>query len=197
MAPFIIPAIAGITGALGGLLNNRSRTQNSSSTFRRILTPEQQQSLEQLYGYGSNLLTNPGADLAPFKTEALEGADRAFQGLDERITEGFAQRGMRTNGNLLTRLGQLDVQRAGALAGVERDFQKMVIDRKDQGASALMNLLNMNFQSEQTGTNTVPGNMLGGLFGGAARGVAFGTTLDNLLRNSKQPGLGRPSMGDI
>ena len=178
MPAFLAPLIGSAIGAFGGLLNNRKQEQKS--TYKRILTPEQEQSQDLIAQYGQQLLANPEADLAPFKTTALQETDQAFQGLPESIIDRFASRGMRTSGKLLTRLGELDVKRAGALAGVNNQFSKMALDRRDQGANTLMQLLSMNMGSETTGTQ--PGNMLGGAFSGGMEGAAFGGLLGKLLK---------------
>lgn len=190
MPAFLGPLIGGAFGAFGGLLNNRPREQKS--TFKRILTPEQQEANTLFMNYGRNLLENPEADLAPFKTAALSGVDQSFSALPDRIMQNFAQRGMRTSGKLLTRLSELDVKRAGALAGVENDFARMKIDRRDQGAQSLLQLLGMNFGSESTGTQS--GNMLGGAFSGGVEGAMMGSLLRRLMAGG---GSGGGSMGDI
>ncbi len=194
MPAFLGPLISTGIGALGSLLNNRPREQKS--TFKRILTPEQEEAMDLYMGYGKGLLENPEADLAPFKTSALAGVDEAYAGLPDRIIQNFAKRGMRTSGKLLTRLSELDVKRAGALAGVENEFAKMKVNRRDQGAQSMLSLLGMNFGSETTGTQS--GNMLGGAFSGGVEGAMFGGTLGRLMNNpSVSPSLPAPDYSRV
>jgi hypothetical protein len=135
---------------------NRSK-QQSTSTFSKNLNPEQQNALSGLSGFGQQLLTNPGENLKPLRTSAMQGVNDLFDRAPDQIEERLRSKGVASRGKLQRRLTELDMMRYGKLAGVENEFARLGVQQQMQGADILGQLLQQTFGYTQNNKGSQSG----------------------------------------
>jgi len=123
---------------------NKSK-QQSTSSFSKNLNPEQQSALSGLSGFGQTLLTNPGENLKPLRTAAMQNVNDLYDRAPDQIEERLRSKGVASKGKLQRRLTELDMMRYGKLAGVENQFAQLGVQQQMQGADILGQLLQQTF----------------------------------------------------
>lgn len=167
----ILQAILG--GAAGGFLNqpqtsstnfnqNTTGTQSGSASTQRTLTPYQQALQGPLFGYISQLMSNPQATVAPFKAAARDQVNSNYGGLADTLRQQFmANGGGGKSGKFGGALVQGNLNRLGQLSGTDTAFDQTAAQLPLQGAGLASSLLGMPFGSTSTGTSTSNSNTTG------------------------------------
>lgn len=189
------PISIGLAGAgiLSGILGNRPRRtttnynnttdSNSSATVRRYMPTEVSDQLPRLNGYFSNVFDDPQAGMGAFKQAAVNDVNKRYAQvpgmLRQKLRTGYGQ-----SGKFGTAMRQAELGRLNDLTGVDLDYQKQVMDRRQQAVQQIMQLLGIDFgrdatetsRSTQTGQQTSigPGNMVAGGIGGGVSGLLAG-----------------------
>lgn len=159
--PIIAAAITGGSALAGGLLN---KSKTSTATSAPSWTPEQQH-IQQLLG---NVLqydiNDPGKGLEPLKTSAIDGVNKTYDAVGDRMDTTLAARGFERSGTKVKTARATEFARAGAIGGVENHFAGMELDQKNR---LLQMMQQFGFASPgQSTTSTNPGNVAGGAIGG-------------------------------
>lgn len=126
---------------------------------------------------------DPSAGLGGLRDTGLQRVNDTFAGAPQAIQEQFARRGMAKSGKVGQAILGSEARRYGALAGFENDFLSRILEEQQYGLSLAERLLSQNFESETTGSQTIPGNMLGGAVGGGLETLAY-----MLMRNGGRNG---------
>lgn len=174
-------AAAQIGGSvLGGILGNResARTQKTDQTTsnasttrtRRVLRPEQEPMLGALATRASDLLTNPTAVLDPIRSARRNAVNQDYAGIEDTLADRMLSHGGRNSGKFGRAVRETNVARVGALADVDSDMARLVLEQQDRGSSLMERLLGMTFDNEigtsstgsMSGTNVLPGSMMAG-----------------------------------
>lgn len=168
-------------GALAGAFSNKSKksefSQTTTPTLDPMFQPLQTAAMDQIL----KRLRQPGAGLQPMKTAAIDGVNKTYSAVPQRLTEQFASRGFNNSGLLGKSMAGAEYSRAGDIAGLEPQFAQMELDQESQAMAQLQQILAMFRGSTTKGTGTQPGNMMGGAFAGAADGFGSGMYLDSIL----------------
>ena len=158
LAPFVIPAIAGIASLLGGIFGNKKKTQTSSTV--QTLDPAFQGIQGLLMKQIMARLTNPSKLPTGYEAGAISGINNTYglaqQSLDNRMTA----RGLGTSP--IAGAGETNMQlgRAGEISRMQAGLPLIERQLQDQDLAAAQALLGLG--RGQTTTQTMPGNMLGG-----------------------------------
>lgn len=189
---FALPLIGAIGGAATGALGNTrgartstmsgNRSSQNSGYTSRVLTEEQKPLASMLKQYGSDLMMNPAQGLEPFKTAATNTINQGFSAMPQTLAARYLGSGGTKSGKYGRAARLAETSRLGQLANVENQFGQMAVQRQDQGAALLQQLLGMNFgqYTTQSGnedydqTSIGPGSALGGGLGGALAGLLGG-----------------------
>lgn len=158
----ILASILG--GGAAGLLNQPTTTtsnfdQNSlttgkSSTYR-YLTPEQKALQGPLFDYINQVMSNPTAVVAPFAAAARDQTNATYNGLADTLRQQFmGNAGGGASGKFGDALVQGNLNRLGALQGVDTQFQEAAAQLPLQAEALGTNLLGMNFGSTSSGTSS-------------------------------------------
>lgn len=174
------PIIASVIGAGGSIagsaLSGKPKTSTQTSSTTPTLTPQMQALMDQLAGYSTDSMNNPGAGLAPIKNAAIDNVNRNYMSVGSRLNKGFASRGYGSSGSLGDSMLQTEFARAGDLTGLEGQFADRAIGQKNFGASLGTQLLGFGRGSSSEGSSTGPDmSMSNGLLSG-------GNALENLSR---------------
>jgi hypothetical protein len=121
-------------------------------------------------------LKNPRS-LDPLKTAAISGVNQTYEGLQGRMEQALAARGFNQSGKLPLNLRALELGRLGDIGSLESKFAGMQIDQENRLIDEAMRYGFAN--PGHQGTQTMPGNMLGG---GISSGLETMTSLFMLSR---------------
>lgn len=142
---------------------NTNTTQDATGSTSKTLTPYQQQLQSPLFQYITNLMTNGGAQaaVAPFTAASRDATNSTYNGLADTLRQQFLSTGNGQSGKFGTALVQGNLQRLGALQGVDTTGQEEAAALPLSAASLATNLLGQNFgqttTANQTGTSATTG----------------------------------------
>lgn len=191
--------LAGLSG-LSGLLNNRpkttttktetsSKSANTAST-RRYMTPFQQALMDAMGEHAQNLLQYPGAGLEPLRLAGRNQVNAQYAGVPGKLASDTLAHGGRS-GAYNSGMRSMERSRLGAIAGVDAETRRLMLDRQDAGASLAMQIASMNMGDDaessasqsgtSTSTGTTPGNQLGGAVGAGSETLATLLMLRSLM----------------
>jgi hypothetical protein len=169
------------------------------------LLPEQQGLAGLLAGRANDMITNPGAGLAPIRAGLRDSVNSNFAGADRAIASKMLTSGGNRSGKAGRAAREMEMARAGALGGADQQIYRMILDQQDRGTGIAERLLSQNFgqtttgstsstgNSTMNGTNTQPGSALaGGISGGLSTLMAL-LGMDKML----QPGGGQGGNGMV
>jgi hypothetical protein len=139
---------------------NTNTSQTGTSSTQRTLTPYQTALQPSLFNYVQQLMTPGGATAAlqPFQQQALDST-----GLADMLRQQFMGTGGGNSGKFGSALVQGNLQRLGALQGVNTQFAQEASALPLSAASLASNLLGMNFgqTSSSSGTSSTSGTSTG------------------------------------
>jgi hypothetical protein len=160
---------AGSAGSILGNLFSSSSTNTSSNTntslnqsgtstgtTSRNLTPGQTALSGPLFSYIQQLMTPGGAQaaVAPFTAASMDSTNSAYSGLANTLRSQFLSTGNGQSGKYGTAMVQGNLQRLGALQGVQTAGQEEAEQLPLQASELGEQLLGMNFGQTQTGATT-------------------------------------------
>jgi hypothetical protein len=188
-----VPILTGVVSGVGGALANKSRKSTSTSTqnYSRTptLTPEMKSIQDQLVAYFQQSMQPEGsAALQRLKTNAQSKVASNYKTAPATAANELAARGFATGKSGLSQrtMDQAALSKYSALGDLEGTFAQAILGQNQQGASALMSLLNANRGEEGTSTTTGEavqgGNMLGGGLNAGVETVILLSTLDKLMK---------------
>lgn len=200
-------------GALTGLFSNSpaNRTTTSSGTgtttssgtssSSQTLTPGQTALAGPLYSTLANLMTPAGAEaaVAPYTAASMDATNSTYSGLANTLRSQFLSTGNGQSGKFGTALVQGNLQRLGALQGVQTAGQEEAEALPLQAMGTATSLLEHPFGSTTstsgTGTTTSnstsvgPGSELAGALQGGVAGLSSGSNqLATILAAMNAPG---------
>lgn len=179
MAAFLTPLLQAGLGGLAGLFGSRpekttmSSTQDSNTNVN--YTPEQQQMLNMIRQQYMNQIN--GVDLSGYQSQGLQDINKAGDASQVAIRNILAQRGLSFSPAAATsqvqqRVGQMG-QQSQFLNGIPLlQYQLRNQALQQAGGFANSERVGTSTHSTSTGTQTGPGNMLGGAFAGIGSGIA-------------------------
>ncbi len=194
-----LTGLSALTGALSNSPANRTTTstgtstqnQSGTSNYNRTLTPYQSALQSPLFGYISNLMTNPQAAVAPFQQAGRDQVSSNYNGLADSLRQQFLSTGGGKSGKYGMALAQGNLQRLGQLSNVDNSFAQTAAQLPLTASNLATNLLGMNFggtsstSSTGSGANnqTVigPGSPLAGAFQGATSALGSQQNLANAI----------------
>lgn len=177
-------ARTGRTGASG------SNSSSSGSRRRRVLTPGQTLLSGVLQNTAIDRITNPGAIAEPLRVAARENVNQNFAAVPDAVRAKYGTTGQ-ASGKLGRAGREAEVARAGALSGVDADFNRLILGLQDSGIGLGERLLSQNFEDEvtgygtnafnQQGFNTAPGSAAAGALTGGLQMFATLAALSRFL----------------
>lgn len=141
-------------GSLGFSDSNSSTSSNQNSNFstsgstntQRTLTPYQSAIQAPLFSYISNLMTNPGAAIAPFQVQARNNVNANYNGLADSLRQQFlGSTGGGGSGKFGMALASGNLKRLSQLSDVDNQFAQTAAQLPLQASSIAQALLGMNF----------------------------------------------------
>ena len=186
-------------GALTGLFSNskanrtstlngtQTGTTSGTSTNTQNLTPSQTALQGPLFSQIENLMTPAGAQatVAPFTAAARDSTNSTYGGLADTLRQQFMTTGNGQSGKFGNALVQGNLQRLGALQGVDTAGQEEAAALPLQADATATSLLehpfsqtNSNVGSSSNTTNETsvgPGSPLAGLMQGLTAGLTSGS----------------------
>lgn len=173
-------ALASIAGGVtSSALSSRKRTATNAPVY----TPGQEYLQGKTGDILSHRLDNPTSQVEPLKTSAFHGVNKTYNGLHERLNETLASRGLEKSGQAVSGAREIEVERAGALGGLETKFAGLELDQQNRLLEQALR-----FAFAQPGSAvTTPGNSLGAALGAGTADLTQWFLLQQMLRN---PGSG-------
>jgi len=142
---------------------NTNTSQSATGSTNKTLTPYQTAIQAPLFNYVSNLMTQPGAEaaVAPFTQASMDATNSTYAGLGDMLRQQFLSTGNGQSGKFGTALVQGNLQRLGALQGVQTTGQEEAAALPLSAANLATQLLGQNFgqttAASQTGTSATTG----------------------------------------
>lgn len=149
------------TNASGSTNSTSNQSGTSAGSTSKTLTPYQTALQSPLFGLVNNLMTNPAQFTAPFRQQALDQTNTTYSGLADSLRQQFMTTGGGSTGKFGTALATGDLQRLGALQGVNTQFDQTDATLPLEAESLGQNLLGMNFGSTTTGATSATGSTAG------------------------------------
>lgn len=165
-------AMSGVS-ALAGLFGNRSKKVETSNV--PVYTQDQQNIQHWLGVDLQSKFENPQDVTAALRAPAADRINRTYAGLDQRLQRSASGRGFGRSGKLMLDRQGLEIARAGEIGDLESKFAGMQLDYENQLRDQAMRFAFSGAGSQ--GTQTMPGNMVGGAL---SSGVETATTLFGL-----------------
>ena len=151
---------------------NQNQNQNFNTSTARTLTPYQTSLQPSLFSLVNSAMTNPQSYLAPFKQQARDATSSTYSGLADTLRQQFlGTTGGGQSGKFGTALAQGNLQRLGALQGVDTSFAEQASQLPFSAAQIAQSLLGMNFGSTSSGSST---GTTSGTSSGTSSGTNFG-----------------------
>ena len=145
---------------------NTTQNQNFTGSTNRTLTPFQTALQAPLFGLVNSAMMNPSSFLAPFRQQARDATSNTYSGLADTLRQQFlGTTGGGQSGKFGTALAQGNLQRIGALQGVDTSFAQEASQLPFTAETLGQQLLGMNFGQTSSGTST-----------GTASGTSTGTS---------------------
>jgi hypothetical protein len=177
----IVEGALGVGSLIAGALGGKSKTTNTTSTSTPTYTA-QQTSLQNTLGASIQDKLNNPANLDPLKTNAIEGVNRSYAGLQDRLQSSLAARGFGSSGKVVTGAKNLEIARAGDIGGLESKFAGLQLDQENHMFDLASRFAFANPGSTTNGTQTTPGNMLGAGIGSGVESISSLFFLNKLLK---------------
>lgn len=135
---------------------NTNTANNSNASTSKTLTPYQQQLQSPLFSYITNLMTNGGAQaaVAPFTAASRDATNSTYGGMADMLRQQFMSTGNGQSGKFGTALVQGNLQRLGALQGVDTTGQEEAAALPLTASGLASNLLGQNFGQTSTAAST-------------------------------------------
>lgn len=205
----LLSGLGALTGLFAGSPAGRTTTSSGTgttstsgtSTSSQNLTPGQTALSGPLYSTLASLMTPQGAEaaVAPYTAASMDATNSTYGGLANTLRSQFLSTGNGQSGKFGTALVQGNLQRLGALQGVQTAGQEEAEALPLQAMGTATSLLEHPFGSTTntsgTGTTTSDSTTVGpgsGLIGALEGGVAGLTTGNNqlaqILAGMNQPG---------
>lgn len=164
--PLLIPLITAGASAVSGMLNNRSQKTKQTNSYRRVTTPEQDRSLGMVMDYVNTGLNTPDAGTAPIRAGAVNKINARYAAMPGQVAARAAKAGMGKNARNADFLASLEARRSGEVAGFDNQLAQLIMQQRNLAAQTGMQVANANWGYDSNGTNTQPGNMIGGALNG-------------------------------
>jgi hypothetical protein len=179
--PFLAPALpyiaTGVSALAGGLNNRKQKTTSSTSpTF----SPEFQRLLGDLMGKVTERMGDPAKGVEPLRLGLMEGVNRRYSTLPQRVTTSLSKRGFANSGQLGSALKGVEMARMGEQGDIATKMAELTLGREDSGYDIAMRMLGLGRGSESESTS--PGNVAGGAVSGGAETLTTLMMLDKLLK---------------
>jgi len=185
----LLPGLGAITGAFAGSPAGRTTTTSGTQTGTNYgtsstsqnLTPGQQGLSDSIYPLLQQMMTPAGAEatIAPYTAASRDATNSTYAGLANMLRSQFLSTGNGQSGKFGTALVQGNLQRLGALQGVDTTGQEEAAALPLQAESIASGLLEHPFGSTTTssggssstssGTSVGPGSpLIDALMGGTS-----------------------------
>ena len=135
---------------------NTNTATNATGSTSKTLTPFQSSIQGPLFNYVQNLMTPGGAQAAlqPYYQGARDSTSQNYGGLADTLRQQFMGTGGGNSGKFGSALVQGNLQRLGALQGVDTGFQQEAAQLPLQASSIASGLLAQNFGQTSTAAST-------------------------------------------
>jgi hypothetical protein len=135
---------------------NTNTSNNSNASQSKTLTPYQSAIQAPLFNYVQNLMTPQGAQaaVAPYTAAAMDSTNSAYSGLANTLRSQFLSTGNGQSGKYGSALVQGNLQRLGALQGVQTTGEEEAAALPMQASTLAASLLGQNFGSTSTAAST-------------------------------------------
>lgn len=135
---------------------NSNFNTNTSGSTQRTLLPSQASLLSPYASEITNLMSPSGAEayVAPFTQASMDSTNSAYSGLAQTLAQQFMSTGNGQSGKFGTALVQGNLQRLGALQGVQTTGQEEAAALPLQAAGLAQQFLGTNFGQTTTGTTS-------------------------------------------
>jgi hypothetical protein len=196
----LLTGLGALTGAFSNSPANKTTTTSGSqnystsgtSTSSQNLTPYQSSLQAPLFSYIQNLMTPAGAQAAvqPFTQASMDSTNSTYAGLGDTLRQQFLTTGNGQSGKYGNAMVQGNLQRLGALQGVQNTGQEEAAALPLQASSLATNLLEHPFGSttSTSGTGTQNFDMTkvgpGSPLAGALQGGTAALTGQSNMMNS-------------
>lgn len=164
--------------------SNTNTSNNATGSQSKTLTPYQQALQSPLFSAITNAMTQSGAEatIAPYTAASMDATNSSYAGLANTLRQQFLSTGNGQSGKYGSALVQGNLQRLGALQGVQTTGQEEAAALPLTAANLATQLLGQNFgqtstaastgTSATTGTSTTKGSSTGFSlgFGGSGGG---------------------------
>lgn len=162
LANAIFPASLGIsdsntnTQSSSNFNSDTNTSNNSNASTSKTLTPYQQQLQSPLFSYITNLMTQGGAQaaVAPYTAASRDATNSTYGGFADTLRQQFLSTGNGQSGKFGTALVQGNLQRLGALQGVDTTGQEEAAALPLTASGLASNLLGQNFGQTSTAAST-------------------------------------------
>jgi hypothetical protein len=170
-----------IGSALAGLFGNRSQKTKQTNSYRRVTTPEQDRSLGMVMDYVNTGLNTPDAGTAPIRAGAVNKINARYAAMPGTLKARTAGTGMGKNARNQDFLSSLEARRSGEVAGFDNNLASLIMQQRNLAAQTGMQIAGANWGSDSTGTNTQPGNMIGGALNGGLSMLAAMSAMRQIM----------------
>lgn len=160
---FLLPALSAITGAFAGSPAGRTTTTSGTgssstsgtSTSTQNLTPGQTALSGPLYSQLASLMTPAGAEaaVAPYTAASMDATNSTYAGLGSTLRSQFLSTGNGQSGKYGNAMVQGNLQRLGALQGVQTTGQEEAAALPLEAMGTASGLLEHPFSTTTTGSS--------------------------------------------
>jgi len=180
-----LPYIATGISALAGGLANRKQTSTSMPTLDPAFGGMQSDLIAAI----QKRMADPSYGTEPLRLGLMEGVNRRYSTLPQRVTTKLAQRGFGDSGQTGAALKGVELARMGEQGDIATKMAELTLGRED----STLDLINRILAGARGETRTGSGNVLGGAIGAGAGTMSMLTMLNKLLKGG---GGGVINMGD-
>lgn len=183
MPAFLVPlAISGIS-ALAGALGNRKKKVETQSSTTPTFAPEVQGILSQVAPHLQSVISDPSKGLEGLRVAGRDQINEAYANVPQMLAQKYGRNAASGESGKFYGAGQAaEFQRLSQMGGLEQQLLQAAIQRQDSGVQAALQLIGMGRGQNQTGTQTQPGNMLGGAVSNGLDAASFLYTLSQLSK---------------
>lgn len=130
-------------------------------------------------------IMNPSKGLEPLKTSAIDGVNKTYNAVGDRMDQQLASRGFERSGTKVKTARATEFARAGAIGDTENKFAGMELDQKNR---LLQMMQQFGFTTPgQNSTSTQPGNVLGGAIAGGTETATLLYALQHMMGGGSGP----------
>lgn len=167
MPAFLAPLLIAAGSSIAGALSNRSKKVQTESTSTPTFAPEVRALLGQLAPHIMGQINNPAQGLDGLRVAGREQINQDYAGVPDMLAAKYGRNaGQGASGKFGSAAAGAEFNRLSQFAGLEQQLLQAALQRQDVGVQNAMQLLNLGRGQTNSGTQQLPGNILGGASGG-------------------------------